>query len=517
MARPVGQATPPCLCPLEGSCPVRGQHAGKGPRGGLNILGADVEVCDCADHAAIGSAHAHAVRCEPGDELFRRAPAMARIEEDDVGFDLRVHNADAGKTPDHVRQPPGIGMVLRQSFDVVVEGIKSRRRQDARLAHSPAHAVLPGPGVLDEGARARQNAPNRAAKAFRQIEPDAIAWSRHLLGADAACHCSVEDTGAVHMYAEATCTGGLGHGLKLPQRPDGAASTVDGLLEREQPRARAVTAAGLAHGRQHLGRAKDAALGWQRPGLHTSERGGAAGLGGEDVGKVGADHLIARPAVHEQSDLIAHGARGQEYGRFLAEQVCDPLLQRVGGGIAGDLLITHLGVRHGFAHACRRPGGGVAGELDQTVCGHAYTLPCCSSLGSLSMEAFRADQGKAGLVFVAPAAPRCWPLASACPIWEDSGVPAHLAPLEAAERMYDWLIVILVGLAGYVEAPGWFILLGAFGLMIEGWWGRLGLLRHSPRALSTKKTAYFVAGAIGNLGLAGFGYLVGQLLRALTP
>jgi hypothetical protein len=83
--------------------------------------------------------------------------------------------------------------------------------------------------------------------------------------------------------------------------------------------------------------------------------------------------------------------------------------------------------------------------------------------------------------------------------------------------MYDWLIVILVGLAGFAEAPRWFILLGAFGLTIEGWWGRLGLLRHSPRSISTKKTAYLVAGAISNLGLAALGYLLGHLARGLTP
>jgi len=134
------------------------------------------------------------------------------------------------------------------------------------------------------------------------------------------------------------------------------------------------------------------------------------------------------------------------------------------------------------------------------------------------MEAFRAHQGKAGSSFSSRRRrgvvgrwhrPAQFGKIGACQrTWH---------PSEVAERMYDWLIVILVGLAGYVEAPGWFILMGAFGLMIEGWWGRLGLLRHSPRALSTKKTAYFVAGAIGNLGLAGFGYLVGQVLRALTP
>jgi hypothetical protein len=133
------------------------------------------------------------------------------------------------------------------------------------------------------------------------------------------------------------------------------------------------------------------------------------------------------------------------------------------------------------------------------------------------MEACRPRQGKPPIAFSRRR--RCrhrWPLASARPIW-DNDAPARLAPSKVAERMYDWLIVILVGLAGYVEAPGWFILLGAFGLSIEGWWGRLGLLRHSPRALSTKKTAYFVAGAISNLGLAGLGYLLGHLVRSLTP
>src|SRR5690242_6374178 len=96
------------------------------------------------------------------------------------------------------------------------------------------------------------------------------------------------------------------------------------------------------------------------------------------------------------------------------------------------------------------------------------------------------------------------------PAWR----PACLA---MTYRIYDWLLVIFVCLAGYVEAPAWFILLGAFGLSIEGWWGRLGLLRHSPRAISSKKTAYLVAGAIGNLFVAAFGYLLGQILSGLTP
>jgi hypothetical protein len=131
------------------------------------------------------------------------------------------------------------------------------------------------------------------------------------------------------------------------------------------------------------------------------------------------------------------------------------------------------------------------------------------------MEACRLGQGKAPLVRLAGGAALL--AAGFGPVnLGKCRLPAPGA-LEVAEPMYDWLILILVGLAGYVEAPGWFILVAAFGLTIEGWWGRLGLLRHSPRALSSKKTAYFVAGAISNLGLAALGYLVGQLLRGLTP
>jgi hypothetical protein len=129
------------------------------------------------------------------------------------------------------------------------------------------------------------------------------------------------------------------------------------------------------------------------------------------------------------------------------------------------------------------------------------------------MEACRPGEGKTPIVVGSPAALLA---AGFGPANLGKWLPAPGA-LEVAERMYDWLIVILVGLAGYAEAPGWFILFGAFGLTIEGWWGRLGLLRHSPRALSSKKTAYFVAGAISNLGLAALGYLVGQVLRGLTP
>ena len=141
--------------------------------------------------------------------------------------------------------------------------------------------------------------------------------------------------------------------------------------------------------------------------------------------------------------------------------------------------------------ACRRgPCRCVAGKVNQSVRSHAYT-----SVSDAAIEACRARQGKAPNR--SPPRHGRWRSFSAAGFrdpdlgrWQGKASRTRRTAM-VASRMYDWLIVILVSLAGYVEAPAWFILLGAFGLTIEGWWGKLGLLRHSPRAVSTQKDGLF--------------------------
>ena len=115
-------------------------------------------------------------------------------------------------------------------------------------------------------------------------------------------------------------------------------------------------------------RAREDALVARNPvRLGTGQHGRAATLRGEHMRLGRADDLVARPAVHQHRNLVAHGAGGQEHRRLLAEQIGDPLLQPVGGRILAALLVADLGLGHCLAHAGRRLGLGVAVEVDQAV------------------------------------------------------------------------------------------------------------------------------------------------------
>ena len=127
--------------------------------------------------------------------------------------------------------------------------------------------------------------------------------------------------------------------------------------------------------------------------------------------------------------------------------------------------------------------------------GHAFALPPIAR-----MEACRRRQGKgvsdAGDVTAISAL--YWPLASVSPIWEDapSRGPAG-APLDAGGARRTRILANRHPFVGYnrlCRGPGGSSSWVPFGLTIGGWRGRLGLLRHSPRAISSKKTAYFVVG-----------------------
>ena len=125
-----------------------------------------------------------------------------------------------------------------------------------------------------------------------------------------------------------------------------------------------MSAAGIAQRRLDFGRAENALLCRQRPGLHTGESRAAAGLGREDVRHVGGNHFVARPTVHEERNLVAHGAGGQEHRGFLGQKSCNALLQGIGGGVFGLLLVANLGLRHRLAHAGRWARRGVARQIN---------------------------------------------------------------------------------------------------------------------------------------------------------
>ena len=206
-----------------------------------------------------------------------------------------------GKVAEHVRQPPGVGVVLRQALDVVIERIEAGRGQHARLAQRAAQAMLPLPGLVNEGRRAGEHPTHRAAQPLRQIEPDAVAWRSHTMGGDAAGDGGIEDARAVHMHGEAVAAGGARHvldGLQRPTEPPPRLTVCSMATRRERgpwrppgSRTAASTSAPL----------KMPCLVASGQVCDAGERRPAAGLGGEDVRHVGGDHFVARPAVHEHA------------------------------------------------------------------------------------------------------------------------------------------------------------------------------------------------------------------------
>jgi hypothetical protein len=71
------------------------------------------------------------------------------------------------------------------------------------------------------------------------------------------------------------------------------------------------------------------------------------------------------PDVQPETDRVAHRARGQEHRGGLAEQLRDPLAQRVDGGVLAELLVAYLGGCHRRAHRLDRPGLGVRVQVGQ--------------------------------------------------------------------------------------------------------------------------------------------------------
>jgi hypothetical protein len=81
--------------------------------------------------------------------------------------------------------------------------------------------------------------------------------------------------------------------------------------------------------------------------------------------------------------------------------------------------------------------------------------------------------------------------------------------------MLAYVIISAMAIAGYAGAPLWVVLFGIAGIVPEGWWSKLQLLRRQPgQPWSTKTKTYFVAGIVGNIVLSAISYGAGRIVRA---
>src|SRR5690606_34747725 len=82
--------------------------------------------------------------------------------------------ADAGDAREALGEAAGIGMVVDEPGDVLVERMEAARGRDAGLAHGAAESLLEAPGAGDVRLAAGEDRADRRAQALGEVQPDRI-------------------------------------------------------------------------------------------------------------------------------------------------------------------------------------------------------------------------------------------------------------------------------------------------------------------------------------------------------
>jgi hypothetical protein len=79
--------------------------------------------------------------------------------------------------------------------------------------------------------------------------------------------------------------------------------------------------------------------------------------------------------------------------------------------------------------------------------------------------------------------------------------------------MLEFLILAGVAWAGYADAAGWWLLVGAAAMTVAGWARKIRLLRQHPQVpLSTKMTTYLIVSVGINVAFAVLALIAGRVL-----
>lgn len=136
------------------------------PRRFVDVGLADIEMADCPHALRAFVEHSDADRIEPSAEFGRGAQRRINLEIDKVGLDRAKIARQTRNAIDGFGEATGIGMILSQSFDVMIERVQRRPREQAALPHRAAEHFAKAPGSRDGGGVSGQRAPDRAAEAF---------------------------------------------------------------------------------------------------------------------------------------------------------------------------------------------------------------------------------------------------------------------------------------------------------------------------------------------------------------
>src|SRR5690606_31914296 len=124
----------------------------------------------------------------------------------------------------------GVGVILGEPFDVVIEGIARGRGEQTSLPPAAAESFAEATGLLDVVARADERRADRRAETFAEADAHGVEQPAPLLRGNPAGDDSVEEAGAVEVAGQ-TVRGGPGGDLfHLRERQDAPAAAVVGVF-----------------------------------------------------------------------------------------------------------------------------------------------------------------------------------------------------------------------------------------------------------------------------------------------
>ena len=295
--------------------------------------------------------------------------AVGRETEDD---DIRLYG---GEVEDHARalrqplgNPPGVGVVIRQAVEMMVECVDAGRAENARLAHRTARHAPVAYRPVDQRARTGEQRAAGRAQSLGQRDRDQIERRGERRAGAPARHRSVPKPRAVEKTRHVAFARGCAQALDFALVEDDAAGAIVGVLDFDQRRRRIDRMTARFHRRDEFGDAEDAA-GADFGELHAGVGGRRAGLVPDGVALAADDDVVARPGQHAQRNLVRHRAAGQPERRLLAEQARDALLQRIDRRVLAVLVVADGRGGDGGAHLRRRPGHGVRAKVDRRRAG----------------------------------------------------------------------------------------------------------------------------------------------------
>ena len=125
------------------------------------------------------------------------------VEDDDVGLHCGRVDLDAGELGEAFGEELGVGVVLGEALDVVLEAEAGAGGDDARLAHRAAEHLLVAAGFGDQVGGACEAGADRGAEALGEVDPGGFEAPREGGGGLAGGDGGVEEAGAVEVGAQA--------------------------------------------------------------------------------------------------------------------------------------------------------------------------------------------------------------------------------------------------------------------------------------------------------------------------